>query len=376
MKKQNVIYPMIDLLREKRIDVSTERLSYGKSEYYFSPRFKLSSEIIDGVVRGYKSKKRRFELVSGPDLIINVDFKKKKVDKQIKEFLGKLKSKDKVNVAYLDVLGYFQNGKYIVLLTSEFLYSDYGRDDYKGDGKDPNGFYVKTKLKYTSIENKKKVISDSNEEYEFKCKFTDDFIGLFEELKELNKTVKLPSSVHPLNREKREVREKYLAILVDKTLNDGNLSANEVVRLEIIARQIGIDSKTVINLIESASSLYDNYKEEEEEFIGCSLGKMSFIAHDYYYMLFHDLITFELLSNKGEVSAQLSSYTSAFVDNYGIEKEFSKAYMESMQKLVISSYSLRDTLKNKGGLINDQQALENLCELVEYEYNLQKELLQ
>jgi len=375
MKKRKVIYPMIDPVREKRIEVSSERLLYGESEYYFSPKFKLSSEILDGVVRGYISQKGKIEeLISGPDLIVSADFTKKKVTEKIKKFLTNLKERDKVNVALQDVLGFFQNGKYIVILTSKYLYSEYGRDAYKGV-EDPRGYYVKTKLKYTSIKNGNKIISDSNEEYVFEKGFTKNFIGLFEELKELNKTIKPIPSVHPLNCEKREVRENYLAILVDKTLTDGNLSANEIVRLEIIARQIGIDSITVIGLIKSALVLYERCNEERE-FINHSLEKMNSISQNYYYMLYHDLITFELLSNKGEVAEQLSEFTSTFASRYGIEEDFCESYKQSMQKLVVSSYSLRDTLKEKGGLIYNQQAYENLCESVEYEYNLQKELLQ
>lgn len=375
MKKEKVIYPMIDPMYEKRIDVSTERLLYGESEYYFSPKFKLSNEILEGVVRGYISQKGRFgKIMSGSDLIVFMDFSKEKVIPKIKEFLADLKKRDKVNVPFQDVLGFFQNGKWMVILTSKYLYSQYGRDDYKGE-EDPKGYYVKTKLKYTSIENGNKIISDSKEVYVFEKEFTDNFIGLFEELKELNKSINSIPSVHPLNCEKREVRENYLAILIDETLMDGNLSANEVVRLEIIARQIGIDSITVIQLIKNALSWYKKC-DNEKEFINYSLKKMDSISKDYYYMLYHDLLTFELLSKKGEISEQLSEFTNIFAKNCGIEEEFCESYKQSMQKLVVSSYSLRNTLREKGGMVHNQKAFENLCKSVEYEYNLQKELLQ
>ena len=371
MKKRKVIYPMIDPIREKRIEVSSERLLYGESEYYFSPKFKLSSEILDRVVRGYVNRKQSFFQKS--DLVVCSDFSKKEIPK-IKDFLEDLKKRDKTVVAFKDVLGFYQNGKYIVILTSKYLYSDYGRDKYEGP-EDPCGFYVKTKLKSTSIKNGKKIISDNNEVYDFGREFSKTFIGLFQELKELNKTIKPIPSVHPLNCEKRAIRENYLTILVDKTLTDGNLSANEVVRLEIIARQIGIDSITVIGLIKDALTLYEKCSEEIE-FINHSLEKMNSISQDYYYMHYHDLITFELLSNKGEVIEQLSEFTAIFASRYGIEENFCEAYKKSMQKLVVSSYSLRDTLKEKGILIENQKAFDNLCESVEYEYNLQKELLQ
>lgn len=372
MKSKRMIYPIIDEKRETQIAVSSERLLYGEAEYYFSPKFKQSPEILEGILKGYITKKGKFQkLLADQDLVICYDFKSKKISDKIKKFIEDLKDKDNVVITYQDVLGYYLNGKRMVILTSQGIYSDYGRDAWKGED-DPKGYYVKCLLKNSPTIMENKIID--GEIYTFDRVFPDNFVGLFEELKELNKNIKSIPGVHPLNSEKRELRENYLAILVDKALADGNLSSNEVVRLEIISRQIGIDSITLISLIKDSMNRYDQYKESKE-YILDSLKKMPAISKEYHYMLYHDLITFELLSNKGEVSEQCSDFSDIFAKRYSIEEKFRKTYTESMQKLVISSYALRNTICETEHIIEDKVAFDNLCESIDYEYNLQKELL-
>ena len=373
MKRKEMIYPVIDEGREERIGVSSERLLYGEADYYFSPRFKLSTEILDGVIRGYVSKKNKIsKFLPDHDLVICYDFSSKMADR-IRNFIKNLKNRDNIIVTYQDVLGYYTNGKYMVILTSDCLYSDYGRDDFMGEN-DPKGYYVKCLLKHTIISKGNKIINGDDEIYTFERNFSDNFVSLFEELKELNKTIKTIPVIHPLNCEKRDVRENYLAILVDKTLADGNLSSNEVVRLEILSRQIGIDSMTLINLVKKSLDRYEKYKESRE-YIYESLEKMDNISKDYYYMLYHDLIIFELLSNKGNIIEQLSDFSDIYAKSYNIEEEFKNSFTEAMQKFVVSSYSLRDTIHKKGNIIESKEAFNNLFASIEYEYNLQKELL-
>lgn len=378
MKRYNMVYPVMDEINEKRVELSSERLLYGESEYYFSPKFKQSKEILDGVLKGYvrrgKVKIGRFKNKEN-DLIVCNEFNDE-VSKEIRRVLSDLKSKDGVILLPKEVLGYFENGMFKVLLTSNMLYSDYGRDYYESDSvNDPKGFYVKCLLKDTQII-KNKIITgygDNEEIYTFDGEFSENFHILFNELKELTKTVKLMPGLHPLSNEKRILRENYIGMLVDKSLEDGMLSANEVVRLEILARQIGIDSITVINLIKKALDRFNIC--EKDVYINESLKKMEYIAKDYYYMLYHDLLTFELLAKKGKVEEIKSDFVEVYSNRYSIEEKFRESYKNSMQKLVVSSYSLRDTLINKGIRIENKNAFLNLCESVDYEYTLQKELL-
>ncbi len=371
MNERKMCYPLLDEKREKRIGLSTERLLYGESEYFFSPKFKRSSEILEGVIRGYVSKKK-IKIFSEPELVVYFDFKKKKIQSKIKELIQKLKNE--IQISEKDVLGFFQNGNFGVLLTSEYVFSDYGRDNYSGDNEDPKGLYLKCRLIDATIRDGNTIIDGDGEEYCFNCEFSSGFIGLFEELKDLNREVCAINNTHPLSKEKRDMRENYIGILVDKTLADGSLSSNEVVRLEILSRQIGIDSFTVINMIKSALERYEKCNEPRQ-YINDSLIKMQKIAKEYYGMLYHDVITFELLSNKGVVVEQFSDFSNMLAKRCLIKEDFLNEYRSSMQKLVVSSYSLRNALHKNGNIVENQDAILNMCESVEYEYNLQKELL-
>lgn len=367
---KDIVYPFIDEKREQRISICEERLIYGEREYFFSPHFKRSDEVIDGVLRGYVSTKNGLmDFFSGRDFCVKQDFKKKKAVTKIGELINSIKEKnDGFEISMKDILAFYSGRRFTILLTSEKLISDYERDD---TGETLICFIRDVDI----LENG--IIRDNatNHDYEW-GEFSDEFIRLFLELKELNKVIDIQPGKHPLNKEMREMREKYLNILVNKALFDGGLSSNEVVRIEIMARQLGIDSMSVLQMISNGLKLREKYGEDQRGYILESLKNLNGISNKYYYMLYHDVISLELLAKKGEITGDhQNEFSELLARQCSISDEFRQSYCDAMQKLVVSSYALRHTLIEKGSLIKNQEAYENLFNTVEYEYELQRELL-
>lgn len=366
-----VIYPVLEEVREKRVPVCQERMLYGETGHYFSPTFKTSNEVINGILRGYDSKKGLTGLLSGPDLVVKADFKKKRLDEDIKGVLIEINKGRDTEISKGDVVAYYKDSKYTFLLTTDRILSDYKRDD--------EDKYVDSRLTEVYISSDETSIYDleKNTKIVSRCTFEKKFIGLFNELQELNKDVQPIHGKHPLSEEMGKVKESYFNILVDKSLDDGNLSANEVVRMEILARQMGIASLKVLEMISKAISNYEMSKNDESTYIYSSLRKMDRIDSKYYYMLYHDVLTFELLSNKGEVVEKLGQFSQTLAKKCSINENFKEKYAKSMQKLVVSSYSLRNTIDHEGKTVveENKDAFSNLYKSMEYEYNLQKELL-
>jgi hypothetical protein len=121
MGKNTIIYPMLDEKRETRIPVCTERLMYGGNEYFFSPYFKTSDEVIKGILRGYSKSKKGF--LDNEKLKVYLDFEKdRKLKTEVKEQLQKLKGK--IEISYGEVIAYFKNGDYPIFFTRERIISE------------------------------------------------------------------------------------------------------------------------------------------------------------------------------------------------------------------------------------------------------------
>lgn len=380
-RRRKVFYPMLDEKKEKRIPVCRELIQYGEDTYFFSPHFKKSEEVIDGILRGYvqeKGKGRGFfqKSVSVSELVVRPSFKSED-EKKCKKILSRLNQED-VGLKYEEIIAYTQNKDFFVFLTKDRLVSDYRHD--KDHDKAKVGKYVDCLIRDLKILHDKRTFTYNDKQFTF-SPFGEDFISLLAALQKLDKEIEPISNEHPLNKEKQSMRENYFGILLDKTLADGFLSANEVIRLEIMAKQLGIDSKDVQKLIRDTIQRYMDYKEADNilGFIHESVSRANIISEKYHYMLYHDVITFELLSDKvkteerdepSEFSERLSNYCN-------LDEEFKKAYAKSMQKLVVASYSLRDTMQERESRMEkgEVEAFANLFDTMEYEYDLQKELL-
>lgn len=369
---KNSIYPIVDEKREKRVSVCQERLIYGSSVYFFSQHFKRSKEVIEAVLRGYTASSSGIirGFFTGRDFCVRSEFEKKKALPKMKEVLYKIKEEDSTNEINLqDILVYFSGGRYKkVLLTCDRFISDYKRDE--------DGTFLNCKIKDIEIINSN-VVRDNcvGQEYDF-GNFPDIFIKLFSELKVLNQSIEVTPNKHPLNKEMREMRENYLNILIDSILMDGGLTSRQVLRIEILARQLGIDSISVLKMISNGMAMYDKYNKNISEYIEESIVRLEKISSKYFYMLYHDILAFELLSQKEDAMEKYSNqFLETIVYQCNIKEEFRKSYTSSVQKFLTGSYLLRKALGEQGALIKDQEAYENLYHSVEYEYSLQKELL-
>lgn len=358
--------------REKRIRVCEERTLYADETYFFSPHFKRSDEVIEGVTRGYMTKEHILEnFFKTKKFFVRQDFdKKKNLAKDIKKLLTELR-KEGNEISFKDILAIYKAREFTLLFSSDRILSDYRRDDTHE--------MLVCLIKDADLL-KKGTIKDNqrNFPYEDWGEFPDEMIKFSRELKELNSTVDIKSGKHPLNKEKRKVRENYLNILVNIALFDGGLSSNEIVRIEILSRLLGIDSMSTLKMIKNGMELHDSNKEDKEGYISKTLEYLNEISKTYYYMLYHDAISFELLEKRGEVTEkeQQNVFSERLARECAIRADFREKYGASVQKLIVCSYELRhilaDDLADSGG---DEKVYESLADIIEYEYDLQRELL-
>ncbi len=370
--KNKIIYPIVDEKREKSISVCEERLIYANETYFFSPHFKRSDEVIEGVTRGYMTKEGILDKLT-KKFFVRQDFEKKKnLTTEIKKLLSDLRKEDNV-ISPKDILAVYKARKYTLLFSGDRLLSDYRRDDTH----EMLVCFVKDAeiLKEGTIKDNQRNVS-----YEDWGEFPEEVIKFGLELKELNSAVDIKSEKHPLNKEKRGVRENYLNILVNIALFDGELSSNEVVRIEILSRLLGIDSISVLKMISNGLELHDKYKDQKEGYINKTLEYLNEISKTYYYMLYHDAISFKLLEKRGGVTEK--EYPDKFLDclakECAIPAEFRGKYYDSIQKLIVSSYGLRHILEDEcdfAGVGRNKEVYESLADIIEYEYDLQKGLL-
>jgi hypothetical protein len=368
--EKSSIYPVVDEKREKRISICQERLIYGASVSFFSQHFKRSEEVIDGVLRGYTASGTLKEFFSKREFCVRADFEKKKALPKIKEILYKIKEEDSTKEIDLqDILVYFSGGRYKkVLLTCDRFISDYKRDD--------DGTFLNCKIKDIDIINSS-IVRDNRvgQEYNF-GNFPEIFVKLFLELKMLNQSIEVTSNKHPLNKEMREMRENYLNILIDYTLMNGVLTSRQVLRIEILARQLGIDSISVLKMISNSMAMYHKYNKDISEYLEESIVRLEKISSKYFYMLYHDIIAFELLSQKEDsIEIHSNEFLETIVRQCSIKEEFRKSYTDSVQRFLTGSYLLRKSLEQQDTFVKDREAYENLYHSIEYEYGLQKELL-
>lgn len=361
--KYDMVYPIIDEKREKQIPICTERLLYagekeGYDEYFFSPHFKCSDEIINEILKKYTFRPMIFNLMK-PDIIVRQDFNKS-INSEIEEVLKDSEMGDDERVSREEILVYYKNNDDKILLTRNRFLSDFERPD--------NGRRLNYLINDIKIE-KNQVFTRSNK-FTFEKKFSDNFMKIFSELKELNKQIEITSGRPLLNNEVRETRKNYLEILVDTVILGGGLSSSQVARIEVLARQLGIDSVTVLNMLSNGFNEYSScgeseYAQRSEEKVHHN------IAKKYQYMLYHDVIMLERLSQ--------GTFHKRLADRLCIDDELAQNYSDSIQKFIEASDSLRQILDEKkvnvGNQKDDYERYENLYNSVECEFDLQKQLL-
>lgn len=359
-----IFYPVIDERRERQIDPSVEIFSQSGTHYFFSPEFKTSDIIVELVVKKYSEERNRlknfFKLNEKQKIITCFDFPKKK---QINDEVDNIRGEHFSDLGINDVLACFKDEYDTYLLTKNEMLSTYRNDD---------GDYLRVKINEVFIDNNQvyrydgTIVSDNH-------LFSEEFQSLFLELQMLEQDVKLINCRHPLRNLPLTTREIYMEILIGKCLFDRYLSANEVIRIEVLSRQLGVSSQTIVNVIDKISKL--RLVNREEIYLQTMVKKVNEIPREYYYVLFHDVIAFELLIENGDVKENTSKFTDEISKRCGLDFEFKKRYIENIQKFMKSSYDIRQSLEKIRVQFQNEQIINNIYDTVDFEYSIQQGMI-
>ncbi len=362
-KDDIIFYPAIDERRERQLEPSVEILSQSGSPYFFSPGFKTSDIILEHVIKKYSNegKKHKGFFKSDRDsLTTYFDFSKKQ---QMMEDADQIRKEIFSDLAMGDILACFKDAHYMYLLTRDELLSTY-RDD--------NGDYLRINIEESFIDSNRiygqngMMISDDHD-------FSDEFQKLFFELQLLKRDVKLINCRHPMRNESLKVREVYIDILIGKSLLDRYLSAEEVVRIEILSRQLGVSSQKVLNSVSIISKL--SRESREDDYIKDMVRKVSEIPREYYYVLFHDAVVFDLLSGGDADKECMTKYTDEISKRCNLDLDFKRKYIEALQKFIKSTRDIRQCLEESKVRIQSAGIIEHIYDTIDVEYSVQQGMI-
>ena len=358
-----VYYPAIDGRKERQIEPSVEILSQSGIHYFFSPGFKTSDIILELVVKKYGGESRGLKSLfrfGEESLVICFDFMKKR---QIAEEVKSIQRDLFPDLNMGDVLACYKDEYDVYLLTKDELLSTY-RDD--------NGDYLRVDIDKVCIEDNRiydadrAMISDDHD-------FSAEFQNLFYELQLLGKDVKPINCRHPMRAAPLKAKVAYLEILLGDCLFDKYLSANEVVRIEILARQLGVSSQTVLNAVNQI--LRVRQISRDEKYLQTLIKKVSEISGEYHYVLFHDVIAFELLPDGEALKEDLSRFADELSKRCGLDVDFMRKYIEVMRKFIKGSYDINENMEKIRTRIANVGIADQIYDTIDFEYSVQQGMI-
>lgn len=364
-------YQVFDAERMERIQPALEIMCWHDSHSFFSPVFKTSKIVVDYILKKYSGKasvetgKQRENVQKG--LVTRYEIQRNgSLYKNYLDRFEKINSSLQTRLKAGNVLAYFEDQygtRCIYMLMEDRLVSDY-RDDH---GKYFNYLIGDIKIVKHGIYNRKGrcLVSGSS--------FSKEFMDLFQELNLLGKKTEMKRGSHPLLKEGRATRARYLEILIDKCFFDNYLSADEVIRLEIMARQFGISSSMIKQEMKEAigRSKYKN------AYLEWAVQKINDIPKGYYYALIQDIIVLEaecLASDYGKRES-ISEFLNRVAVRCGFADGTVDKWFHVIQDFMRSSYNFRkmkEEIKNNSKNTFDKK---NINDSVTYEYHMQESML-
>lgn len=362
-------YQIFDAERMERIQPSLEIMCWHDSHSFFSPAFKTSKIVIDYILKKYSSKgsiqtekENMFKgLITRYEIQRNGSLYKNYLDR-----FEKINCKQEVRLKAGNILAFFDD-KYgtrcIYMLMEDRMLSDYRNDN----GEYFNYQIEDLKIAKHGIYNRKGrcLVNGSS--------FSEDFINLFCELRLLGKKTEMKKGSHPLLREGQATRATYLEILIDKCFFDGYLSADEVIRLEIMARQFGISSSMMKQEMKEAigRSKYKN------AFLEWAVQKINDIPKGYYYVLIQDLIVLEseCLAMDDRNREDISEFLNRAAERCGFEYSIVERWFHVIQDFTRSSYNFRKMKEEIQNNSKNASVKKNINDSVVYEYQMQEGML-
>lgn len=350
------IYPIIK--SERQVDISPEVMAVKGEAYYFASDFKKKNFIIDELLEKYRRNKTitifnktkglhiRNRRTKGYDF---VPFSKKK--EEILEAIDAITFKTgSHSVPIYDVLAYLEISKGCFLLTSNEIYSPNMLEDYerhvalfKIDRIDDTGIFGIDGTCYCME------------------KFPVDFINLLDELIILNRNIEYLDVQHPMFFEVSNIREQYINFLVLRLCME-DIRACDIIRLEIISRQLKISSRYLIGAIKQIYKAGKASKAKKVAFINEKINTIEINLSDYNKIIFCDLAAFDLYGNEG---SKLSDFTKKLADKMGIQPKFRENYMRCLKELQNANKDIKEVLEGQDEVV---------CKMIKFEKEIHENI--
>ena len=282
-----IIFPKIPGDEEREICVSQEFIAVKEGTTYLSLDDRARGILIEQLLMKYRKSAVR-GTAFGKKLYIRHEegaeepFVKKKAE--IVEALLKIVYKTgRFSISLYDVLAYQKAGKGSFLLTAEGLYSPVLLEEY--------GRYI---MLQELGEVDERGIFGRDGKCIYRGKLSDNFLRISAELIALNRKVKSIPALHPLCRETEEVRERYLTFLVYRLFADMGITADGIIRIELLAGQLRIPFSRLSDMIRQVWEVRKRKSISYEKYTQSAYSCLTDDFLVFKHMLYYDIIGFEL----------------------------------------------------------------------------------
>lgn len=356
-----IIYPLID---EKTVmEYNPEHFVTGQG-YFFSPRFRTSDIIIENILKGYEKAEgvSITDFFYGKLILRHCFIKDKSLNEslsasinQINRVMGSDLKINSVVAACKD-----QNSDSVFFVTGSTLYASVRNNNSQKEYYivSLSDIFVKNNgIDYTSGES---LTSDNS--------FNKDFVDFVNEFKALDMEVNISGCYHPMSEKSMVQCKIYINILIDRCILDGYLTVNEVSKIEMLARLLGISSFDVLEII--AASVKKAKKDGFKEYRKKSVKRAKKLEESSRYLLLHDLIVMDHLGKKKISVEFIPVYTRAYVKYYKFLNINLLEYKRAVFNFIKSSSALKDVLFQGQMLIGDRQICERLPDSVTFQYSI------
>lgn len=268
------VYPKIYTDAEYTIDPSAELYCVFGEPYFFSADFKLSEVIIRYVLSKYSAKSKK----SLNDLGIKKPLFRKILHLIQSNHETLLINKD-MEADHAHHLAYYKNpdnDQFYLTLTDLHI---------------ENESYPLTAI----TSNRQKIMM--NGEIIFEGKLNHAFVALLNELIRLHSDVRLKNMCHPLQNEAFETKYGYIKLLAYTAFSEGWLSAGGVITLEMIARNMNISSRYVLEVLQDAA---ESYEKSKRIYRSAFIALIHTIPEHYHGATVHDAVLIDVAKQSCE----------------------------------------------------------------------------
>lgn len=357
-----IIYPHIPWEGKGKILVNQEFMAVKGEVSYFSLDYGIKNILLEELLGKYR-KRGFLDILYSRGLYIRYretdgELFVKKSDEIVDAIKSVTFKTGKFSLLMYDVLAYQKVRKGSFLLTADGLYSPTELEEY--------GRYIALRgLGWID----KGGIYGKNGDCLYRGRFSANFVRLATELIALNRRIGKMTVPHPLCRESADVRERYMAFLVYRLCADRGITADRLMRAELIAGQLRVSSGNLSDMIGQVLVRRKWMGGDQGKYFAEAFALFSFDISDYRDILYYDILALELFQSGGKVRRRVSYFTRELENRLGIPPAWAQSYMECRVKAGKGELDLLEAMRHSLG---EEQIRHRM---IAFELEIQKKLI-